>query len=279
MKKYRKPFRVKKKKSIIKSRFFWVFFLILIFVAGIFFLLFFSQFFKIEEIIISGNEKVSQNDIMEVIEKDFLGKKYFFPPANIFLTDFNAIEEDILNKFSNIAAIKIDRDFPATLVLTVTERKAAAIFCQDYNSSKESNNELVVSKCFLCDEEGVIFEEITGDSVNLSKIKNPNLKNELRLGEKVATADLLSKILDIFSGAKNLKILTKEFLIISEERINLKTLEDWEIYFSPQKEISWQLTKLEAVLENIPSDKRKNLEYIELRFGNLAPFKYQEAED
>jgi len=54
----------------------------------------------------------------------------------------------------------------------------------------------------------------------------------------------------------------------------------WEIYFNlqkDQKDIDWQLVKLRAVLEEkIPSENRKDLEYIELRFGNFAPYKYKD---
>ena len=46
---------------------------------------------------------------------------------------------------------------------------------------------------------------------------------------------------------------------------------------NPQERVEWQLTKLEVNLkEEIPPESRKNLEYIELRFGNFAPYKYKE---
>ena len=77
--------------------------------------------------------------------------------------------------------------------------------------------------------------------------------------------------------AEELKIKTKEFIIFSEH-LNVKTSEDWEVYLNPQEDINWQLTKLGAVLEEeIPLEKRKDLEYIELRFGNFAPYKYRSS--
>ena len=66
-------------------------------------------------------------------------------------------------------------------------------------------------------------------------------------------------------------------MIVSDEKLTGLTTEDWEVYFNLQKDIEWQLTKLRAVLEEkIPPEKRKDLEYIELRFGNFAPFKYKQ---
>ena len=89
--------------------------------------------------------------------------------------------------------------------------------------------------------------------------------------------ELISKILKISSELENLKVQILEANLVSDERINLKTSEDWEIYFDPQKDMNWQLTKLKVDLENlIPFERRKDLEYIELRFGDSAPFKYKD---
>ena len=87
---------------------------------------------------------------------------------------------------------------------------------------------------------------------------------------------MLSKILIIFSGLENLSIKTKEIIIVSDERINVTTIDDWDIYFDQKKDLDWQITKLKVNLEkNIPPERKGELEYIELRFGNLAPFKYK----
>ncbi len=81
--------------------------------------------------------------------------------------------------------------------------------------------------------------------------------------------------MEILLGVKELGVLVEEISVISEERINVKTSQGWEIYFNPKKDLEWQLRKLGADLDEfIPLEKRKDLEYIELRFGNLAPFKY-----
>ncbi|GAI35895.1 unnamed protein product, partial [marine sediment metagenome] len=99
-----------------------------------------------------------------------------------------------------------------------------------------------------------------------------------REGEKVIEKETLSQILELSSKLKsNLEPTINKFIISSEDKLVVVMVEDWEIYFNLQKDIEWQITKLKAVLdEKIPSEKRKDLEYIELRFGNLAPFKYKD---
>ncbi len=60
------------------------------------------------------------------------------------------------------------------------------------------------------------------------------------------------------------------------EKLTALTQGGWELYFNPRGDIKWQLTKLKVLLdEKIPPEKRKDLQWIELRFGNFANPKYR----
>jgi len=277
----RKPHRFKIKKPVVKNRFFLSGFFIFVFLIVILYSLFFSDFFQIKEVVVSGNKKVLKEEIIKVAENEFLKKKLFFPAKNILLVNLGNIKENILDAFPQIADVKIKRKLPKTLSFNILERKGVAQFCRAFELFTKEESQTVYQKCFLLDEEGVVFEEIIKDNIFLPKIvlsKNQE-KNELELGQEIIENQLLSGILDIFSQLKDLNIETKEFLIVSEERINVKTLDNWEIYFNPKEDLDWQLTKLKAVLKNIPLEKRNDLEYIELRFGNFAPPKYRQTEE
>jgi len=263
MKKYRKPYRIKKKKPIFRNRFFRLGILILILLFTIYYLLFLSQAFQIEKIIITGEEKVSTQDLKLFVEKKLEKTILFFKTKSIFLINSNEIKKDISKNFPQIAEVEIKRGFPDALNIVVIERLGLALWCYD-------------EKCFLLDNEGVIFEE-TSPEINLIKLVNKQKPALPILGEKVIEKELLSQILEIEAKIKNdLKISIAEILFVSEERLDFKTSEGWEIYFNPQKDINWQLTKLRAVLEDgILLEKRKDLESIELRFGNFANPKYR----
>jgi cell division septal protein FtsQ len=248
---YRKPHRFKKKKPIFRNRFFWLGILILILIISFSYFLFFSETFWVKEIIITGENGVSKKEIIT-----------FIPKKNIFLTDLGKIKEDILNNFPQIAEVEIKRGFPDTLNILVVERLGLAVWCQ-------------VDKCFLLDNEGIIFETALPETDLIKIIDEQN--KVFTLGERVIEKEDLSKILDIETKLKSeLRIPIKEF-IITEEKLTVKTAENWEIYLNLKSDIEWQMTKLEVVLEEkIPPEKRENLEYIELRFGNLAPYKYKD---
>ncbi|MBZ9571991.1 FtsQ-type POTRA domain-containing protein [Patescibacteria group bacterium] len=261
-KKFRRPYKIKRKKSILKNRFFWLTLLILIISGVIFYFFIFSSFFQVERVIVSGNEKVSKENIKAVVESNLEEKILFFPTKSIFLVNLNKIKKDVLNSFLQIAEIEISRGFPDSLNIIVVERLAIATFCQEEN-------------CFLLDNKGIIFEKAQLET-NLLKIKDRQNIPLSVLGEKVIEKDYLEKILRIQKNiSEELKIEVEELIALSE-RLNVKTIESWEIYFDLKGDIAWQLTKLSLVLkEKIPSENRKDLEYIELRFGNLATFRYK----
>jgi cell division protein FtsQ len=262
MKKYRKPYQFKKKKSILKNRFFWWGILTVILIGGIFYFFFFFEIFQIKKIEITGLEKTPIEKIKTITKKNAENMIFFFKTKSIFLVNLNKIKKEILKNFPQVEKIDLKRKFPDTLLLQITERKPVAIFCGKIN-------------CFFIDKEGISFEatERKQDFILLKK----NIDQEINLGEKIIEEKKLSKILEVQMKLKNeLKIFSEEILLISEERFNIKTSEGWQIYFNFQEDLGWQLTKLKAVLEKeILPEKRKDLEYIDLRFGNFAPYKYR----
>ncbi|HUW71779.1 MAG TPA: FtsQ-type POTRA domain-containing protein [Candidatus Humimicrobiaceae bacterium] len=282
MRNYRKPYKAKKKKSILKNRFLWLGILILAIFSGIFYLICFHSFFQIKVIEISGNEKVSTGSLENLLNKKISQKFLFLPSQSIFLTHFNEIKKEILRDFPQVSETELKRKLPHTLLLQIKEREPVALFCQ-------------VDKMFFVDKEGIIFESL---DPNMTKQDFSTLKKEadgeINLGEKIIEEEQLAKILEVESKLKNqLRILTEEerfsfstfvdtlvieeILVVSEIRFDVKTSEGFKIYFNFKEDLDWQLTKLRAVLEEeVPPGKRKDLEYIDVRFGKFAPYVYRD---
>ena len=122
----------------------------------------------------------------------------------------------------------------------------------------------------------MIFEISRGDDL-LLKLEKQGDQESWSLGEEKITPGLLSRIKDISAELKDLEVYSKRIVVISSERVNVITSGNWQIYFNPQENLDWQITKLKAVLEEyITPEERRQLEYIDLRFGNLAPLKKKE---
>jgi len=265
-KNFRKRRNIKKKKSIISSRFFWLGILIILILGGFFYLICFSSFFQVKEITIAGEKNVLKlkENINLTIEEKLNKKILLFNTRSIFLVDLSGIGKDILNNFPKLDEVIIERRLPNALNVSVKERQEAVLWIQG-------------DKRFLLDNKGTAFEEVFNIEPVILKIENLRQSPKFELGTKVIGQETLNKIIALESKLKDeLKIPLAGFIIVSEARLNVKTSDGWEIYFNLQEDINWQLTKLKMDLEEeIPPDRRRDLEYIELRFGNFAPYKYK----
>src|SRR4030042_2386078 len=236
---YRKPRRFRKKKSILRNRFFWLGILIILIIGAIFYFLFFSATFQVKQVIINGENKVSKEKIEASAEKKIENKILFLKTKSIFLINTADIKSDILDSFPQIAEVKIKREIPNTIDINVIERSSSAVWCKKEN-------------CFLVDDKGVIFERVEPEAEeNLPKIIDEQDKNSFNLGEKIIEENILKSILDIKKqfGNNNYGINIENFFILIAERLNLKAEESWEIYFNLTEDINWQLIKLDSVLK------------------------------
>jgi len=240
---YKKSFRTKKKRQILKNKFFWFGFSALIVFLGCLYLFLFSPVFQIKEIQVSGIEKKS----LEKIPPEEIRGIILKNTNNIFLLNLGSLSKTILEKYPKIANINFKRKLPGSLTVQIEERKPAVLLSRkgDY---------------FLVDKEGVAFEKISAIPPEMLVVK-------IKEFDSPPSIDQMDEILKIKS---NEIIAIKEILLVSNSRFNAKTQEGWEIYFNPKENLDWQLTELALVLkQKIPPNERKNLEYIDLRFNKV----------
>jgi len=263
MRRYRKPHKIRRKTSVFKNRYFWLSLLVLLIFGSSSYFLFFSDFFQVKEINISGNQKITtdniKNEMNSLVTRNFIS----FSSRSIFLTNFHNINSEILKKFPQLASINFKRDFPNRIVVEAEERKPVAVFCPSVD-------------CFSIDKEGIAFERNEVIFSDFPRINNIDGKNSFSLGENVIDENILNFILDVKNGLnEKLKITAEVFNLISAQRLNVKTKGKWDVYFNVKGDLNWQLEKLILVLEKeIPPEKRKDLDYIDLRFTRVY-FKYR----
>jgi len=263
-KRIRKPYRIKRKKSIFQNRFLKPSILILFILTTLFYVVCFLNFFQIKQIKISGNQKVVKENLETTVQNLIEKKILSFLSKSIFLVNSDQVKKQILIAFPLISSIDFKKELPDSLILEIEERKRVAVFVQN-------------DKSFFIDKQGVIFEEIPETECKRFELRNLILNESSALGDKVIDTDKISQIFNIKSDlGSSLGIMIDEVLIVSEQRFNFTTAEGWDIYFNPQNSTDWQIIKLKEVLEQeIPNENRGLLEYIELRFGNFAPYKYR----
>lgn len=259
--------KIKPGKSIFKRPVFWyaVLFLILV-CAGFYFFVFFDKF-QVKNIIISGNEKTSSEKIENVVH-DSINKKIisFFNwnvlSRSIFWVNKEKLNKEILEQFPIIGKIRIDKNLPHTLILGITERKPIGVFCNIDAGEQQ--------QCFLIDVNGIIFEPLAVAPEDFLIVRQISEQSQVLVGEDVIGKNIMDFILRIKKNLKdNFQIDIKEALVTSPLRMDVKTSENWQIYFNldPDSDINLQITKLNLLLSGqISPEARNSLQYIDLRF-------------
>lgn len=256
-KRYKKKYGFKKRKSMLKKTFFWVF---LLFAAGIgasIYFFFFSPAFQIKNIKISGEIQIPLEDIKKMVFEQSGKKLGFLEIKNIFLVNLDQIKNSLMEKFPRIAIVNLEKRFPDVLAARIEERKAVAIFPRG-------------EECYSIDKDGVIFEK-SEKCDNFFKVINEAKPEMPRLGKEIISKELMKFILESEAKLKNnFNIQIELALVVSQSRLNIETSEGWSAYFNLDEDLEWQLTELTLLLkEKVPSEKRKGLQYIDLRFDKI----------
>jgi len=253
MRKRRKNILRRKTKFFSKSKGFYLSILGSITIGLLFYFFFFSSTFQIDKIKIEGNKKVSTEEIEKIvennIEKDILSLK----TKSIFLFNLKETEKMILSSSFNIDSVAFEKNLPKEIKIIIREREMVSLF--------ENNNYF-----FLLDRKGIVFEKIENKEDSFL-IKNSSFNEEAVLGKGVIEEKTLSKILELKEGMEDLNLEISEAFLETQKRVDIKTREGWEVYFSLEKELKWQLTETKILLEKeINLQRRENLQYIDLRF-------------
>jgi len=233
--------------SFSESRFFRFFCLGAVLMPGLIYLFIFSEVFKIEEIkVLSSNEEITNQELSK----------------NIFLLKTKPINTKILDQFPEILELNFQKKMPDILAIEVKEKEEVAVLCH------ESYN-----KCFFIDKDGLMFKQVDKELIsdNQLVIFLKGLSGDFALKERFLLSNKIEDFLEIQETLENnLKIEIKNFIIVSQKRLNVEIEEGWEIYFSLEKDIKLQIAKLKILLEKeILVEERKNLEYIDLRFERV----------
>lgn len=268
--KYTKPKKFKKKRSVFRSKFLWGLVIFAFFSSGAGYVIFLSPYFQIREVRVDGVKLVQEKDIQALVGPFLERNVLFLKSKPLALLDTSAIENTLMGALPLLATVNAQREMPDTLRISAKERQSLVPWCQRSQT------------CFALDREGVAFKEY---SVQTEFYLRDSAKEMAKVGDTVIAEEFLSSLLRLKSDLESSNFFQQSELrlssiaLISKERFNLRFPGEWEAYFTSEEDLAWQRTKLLLVLEEkIPPKKRAGLEYIDLRFGDQAYIKYKSSD-
>ncbi|MFA5777032.1 MAG: FtsQ-type POTRA domain-containing protein [Parcubacteria group bacterium] len=250
-------------------------FIFLLFAVSLAYILFLSPFLEIRKVYLEGTIELNREDVNNKIN-EVLAKKTLnlISRNNFILFPYSKIKSELLGGFKKISNVKIEKIFPDSIKVKITERKSLLIWCS-------------AGPCFIIDENGYAY---TGADFESEEIKQNNLLSIIDnsgkpviMGEKILNdnyikfAISLKDELDRETGIK----VNSEYHTGSKmaDEVKVKTEEGWEIYFSAVLPIEDSVRTLKTFLDKeIDQGERSKLEYVDLRAENRAYYKFKDEE-
>jgi cell division septal protein FtsQ len=249
--------------------------LFLLFIATSVYILIFSQYLQITDIKITGNQELSNWELSDKVHA-FLNGKFLkiLPKNNFLLVSESRMENMLENNFKKIRSVSAVKKFPNSIAINIEERKAMLVWCSGEN-------------CFLVDENGNVYNTADFNSQeilqnNLIQINDQSGQSVL-IGNKVVDFSYGQYVLGIKNALKNIgqEVSDEVYETPSNmaDEIDVKTAQGTKIYFSTQFPLESAVHTLEIVLKKeIPEDKQKNLDYIDLRSEGKVFYKFKEED-
>jgi len=233
------------------------------------YVLFFSTYLNVSNIIISGNNELSLEELKRVVENGKQGK-YFgtIPKDNFLLIRSDKVKQLLSGEFRKIKEVSVLKRFPDTLMISLQERKALLVLCSGEN-------------CFLIDENGIAYSQADFNSPELTqnhliRISDKSL-GEIKIGEEVATQAYIQYVLKLKDSLQGIGLAVEDEFwtpsLVADE-INVKVCDGQELYFSTQFSLESAVKTLDIILKKEPlKTQQKDVAYIDLRTENKVFYK------
>lgn len=257
----------KKKQASIRKKLFWYSILVLVLISLALWGLT-NDKIKIKDIKVSGNNSISTDEIMVLVNNQ-ISKKYiwFIPTNNLLLLRKSDIIKDLLNSIKKINSIDIDVRGVTSIEIIIKERESKNLWC--------AGNVKDNKKCYFMDSNGYIFEE----SPSFSEGSYPEYFGLIIENNPVGQyyfKDNFKNISGLFDTLKRISFHPKYFLALDEHEYEVYILGGGKILINDKKSFESSLTNLQALVTNgyikIDDESLKKIKYIDLRFGNKVNF-------
>lgn len=261
----------KQKRPFNKRRFLFVFslFLAAVFTGGLAWVLHLPGL-RIDKIEIRGAALLSAAEIENEVNSEISGSHFLILPRNnFFLVSNKSIAQNLSVRFHRIAEVIVNKKFPKEIDVEIKERSLWGAYCQTLDAGETRHS------CFYIDDRGMAYEDISGFEGSLLPIVYS--PREVKVGDEV----LSSVTLEFYGRAResafavnaNLLSITLSTSTPADARLNFA--EGWHALVTMARPAGEWLDVLKIVLEKEIGDRRSQLEYIDLRFGNKVFYKYR----
>ncbi|MFA6193587.1 MAG: FtsQ-type POTRA domain-containing protein [Parcubacteria group bacterium] len=268
------PKKEKKRERKFSRILFWLLFLGFLGICG--YILLFSPYLEVDSVSIEGNQDISKREIADQVAKSIEGKYFnFFPKRNFFFVNKKDINAALKSNFDQLEVASIEKKFPGTISIRVTERKPELVWCSG-------------GVCYFVDRSGLAYGGAAGVEEELRKTGFLTVVDDsavpVDMGKTKISSDYIGFIESASSMLRDdLKLDPAESFHtagIASGEISVKNTEDWTVKLGSEFSIEDAKKVIQTLFEKeLNEEVRKKLDYLDLRIKNKIYYKIKQEEE
>lgn len=209
-----------------------------------------------------GLKTIPRDQIFREVNSIFNQKKFvFLKSRNYFIFPEDKMRAEILETFPKIGEVIVKKN-SETIEITVEERGMIGVWCS-------------MGECFYFDKKGVIFEQAPKSTGSLILAVEDARNFDHNLGDTVLTSAEVT-FLEEARGliSRNFPFDAQLFIITQKSEFEILTSENWRVFLNKKESPQYQLSNLKYLLDEEIKNRRRELDYVDLRLGNRVYYKY-----
>ncbi len=224
---------------------------------------------QIKELEFYGLRPLEEHLLQERVLAGLAGAyAYFVPHSFYYAVDSEALARRLREEFPRLENVQIAKEFPDKLILTATERSFWGIFCASPQSSSTPQCVYIDPSGFAYDDapemEGSLILDIYSDGGE-AVIGKPAVDT--------ATMELFQFLAEKTAESAGAAITGYELRTRVPSEIRVKVADGFTVIFDRNADFTNSFRVLKRVLDDEIKEKRGQLDYIDLRFGNKVFYK------
>ena len=228
---------------------------------------------NIVDVTVTGNKIVDQEALQNfswsVLHEYYL---WLYPKSNVMIYPTRELERRILEHFKRIEKINFSINTDRVLNLAVTERGVKYVWCDK------------AMRCYFADMYGYIFDEAPYFSGPVYVKFYGGIDESVSIAGQTVFGGKFADLASFVESVKNLGIEVTGVNIKTDNEVEIHLpeyqSEAAKIIFNPTHDLYRTLENLKTALESEPlvtdmANRKEDLLYIDLRFGNKVYFKFK----
>ncbi len=245
----------------------------------------FSPTFRVTDIQVNGTDRLPTWEIQDAVMETLKERRWLlFPNSSILIVSEETLKASLQERFV-LESLVITKHPPHTLVIDLTERISAVLVQLPDGSQAMIDLQGTVTRLYKAEEAlevvprlGPTLDEQRGRARAQYPVIFDDKNETLELREQAVRPEMVQSAIDLpklFDARFNRAPYLAETHIdgAGSQTIRAVTSEGWAIYLDASSNVAEQLDNAQTILKTKVGGDRKNLDYIDVRFGDKIFFK------